>query len=89
LDAPNWVIYFMVGTSFGVGWWAVDWTKKRFAPKESPAAHERTGPVVCCYLSGRGLLFARKGRKQREREAAQLEASRLLKELILALNSRR
>jgi preprotein translocase subunit YajC len=35
------------------------------------------------------FLFARKGRKQREREAAQLEASRLLKELILALNSRR
>jgi hypothetical protein len=63
LDAPNWVIYFMVGTSFGVGWWAVDWTKKRFAPKESPTAHERTGPVVCCYLSGRGLSFCEEGQE--------------------------
>ena len=35
------------------------------------------------------ILLARMGRKQREQEAAQLEASRLLKELILALNSRR
>jgi len=35
------------------------------------------------------ILLARMGRKQRDQEAAQLEASRLLKELILALNRRR
>lgn len=34
--APNVVIYLIVGASLGVGYWAVEWAKRRFAPKASP-----------------------------------------------------